>query len=149
MIKVLFVCTGNICRSPMAEFYLKECNRNSNIPFRSFSAGTHACAGSPASEESLNVMNELGISLKTHEGKQVNEYMVTHADLVLVMERGHKKILGENEAKIRLLSDFDPQEEGGDIPDPYGGPIDLYRRVRDKIIACIDHFVLMCQEEPV
>lgn len=142
MLNILFVCTGNICRSPMAEYYLKHLIETKNIAFlTTFSAGVHACAGLPASEHAITVMSELGIDLSQHQGKQLTSYMVEFANWIIVMEQRQKNIIGKTNKKVMLLSEFSEYDIGYDIMDPYGGTIEMYRTSRDRIIDCVDGFV--------
>lgn len=85
---ILFVCTGNTCRSPMAEAILKE---NSN-QFKVQSAGIHASNGSPTSEETKEVLEEAGIKL-VHKAQQVTAELIDWADIVLTMTHSHKQLL--------------------------------------------------------
>jgi len=81
MIHVMFVCTGNICRSPMAEYYLKHLTVQHHMnSITSFSAGIFGCVDTPAADHALTVMNEIGIDLSGHLGKQLNDFLVSQAD---------------------------------------------------------------------
>jgi len=132
---VLFVCTGNTCRSPMAEamfrtmlaarFKVKE----SELPARGWkvvSAGTGAGHGGAASEEAEQVVKSYGADLSRHESQPVSVAMVEEADRVYVMTPRHKKVLVEwmpdHAAKIELL---DPT--GRSVEDPVGGSTEVYR----------------------
>ncbi len=112
---ILVVCVGNICRSPMAEILLRA-----QFPAKTISsAGIGALVGEPAHPIAIALMQELGVDLTAHRGRQLDEALVMQSDLVLVMERGHVAwIEGEwPHARGRVFrwghwSDFD-------VPDPY------------------------------
>jgi len=142
MLNVVFICTGNICRSPMAEYYLKSVIKTKNLNYITcFSAGVQASVGFPAAEHAHEVMQELGIDMSAHEGRQLTSYMVDLADWLFVMEMRQKNALGKNRKNVLLLSEFSDYDIGYDIVDPYGSSLEAYRAARDRIIDCIDGFV--------
>ena len=122
---VLFVCTANVCRSPMAEALFRRLAA-SEIPggedWRIDSAGTWAAKGQRASENSVRVMAKRGLDISRHRSRIVSGEMLDRYDLVLVMEPGHKEALriefGRAANKVFLLSEM----SGPPLPiaDPYG-----------------------------
>ena len=128
---VLFVCTGNTCRSPMAEGYLKSLGLE-GIQVKS--AGM-SFSGDPASTNSVRVMNELGIDISSHRSALITASHIEWADRIYCMTSSHKNALkeaGADQSKLFVLGDG--------IPDPFGRDIDAYRLCRDKIIRAIDGF---------
>ncbi len=129
--RVLFVCTGNICRSPMAEAMarrlLDEWGR-SDIEVAS--AGTAAAVGSPASEGAYLVGMEKGLDLSQHAASQITPEIVAGADLVLGMSPSHvqkAELLGGRN-KSWLLGTFAGRDrDHSEVADPYGGDLDEYR----------------------
>lgn len=127
--KVVFVCTGNTCRSPMAEGYLNSKKLKDVI---SVSAGLYSF-GEPISENSLAVLAEKGIDMSGHISCPITFELCAEADKIICISPSHKQTLlsyGVNEEKLSVL--------GNGIADPYGGDIDTYRRCRDEIFAAID-----------
>ncbi len=139
--KILFVCTGNTCRSPMAEGIFNEICKNRGISAIADSAGIYA-DGSPASKNAVLAMKELGVDINGRKSRNITDDMIKSADLVLTMSGSHKNALisvfGDSK-KIKTLSEF--VGEAGDVPDPFGGSMDTYRQCRDSLKALIGKVV--------
>jgi len=130
---VLLVCTGNMCRSPMAAGLLRNLSAPDGV--RVLSAGTGAVPGLPPSENATKAMEELGIGISEHRSQPLTWNLLEEADLILVMELEHLEFIrgmGYGGEDLHLLRDF-AAGPGGDIPDPIGGDLALYRRVLQMI----------------
>lgn len=142
--KILFVCTGNTCRSPMAEHLLKEKLKKMNIEdIEVESAGLSAFFPQKASKNAILVMNEIGIDISSHVSRLINEEMIKESTLILTMERYHKEVITKMYPgvmdKVFTLKEYvlDDKKEL-DVVDPYGGDIEEYRRCRDELSFLLD-----------
>ncbi|NLA10941.1 MAG: low molecular weight protein arginine phosphatase [Firmicutes bacterium] len=136
---ILFVCTGNTCRSPMAEaLFRHEWGNRSGVPeVQALSAGLAAASGGPASAGARAVMREAGIGLEGHCSTLLGEALLSEAHLVLVMSRGHRDHLQQHfpgaAGKVFLLKEYAGITEDPEIGDPYGGTLAQYHQAYEEI----------------
>ena len=128
---ILFICTGNTCRSPLAEALMRrELEEREEVPITVGSAGTGALDGTPASEGSYLVGLENGLDLSSHRARQLTRDMVDQTDLVLAMGRNHQlrvEALG-GEGKTFLLGTYaGADDEEAEVADPFGADLEEYR----------------------
>ena len=138
MKKVLFVCTGNICRSPTAEGVLRHLAKDAGIDIHVESAGTHDYhVGDPPDARAQRHAKGRGYDLSAQRARQVRRRDFEEFDLIVAMDRGHLEILRDNcppqhLAKVRMLV------KGHDVPDPYYGGAEGFEQVLDMVeAACL------------
>ncbi len=145
---ILFICTANICRSPMAEYYLKHLVEKSDLSYRIGSAGFFD-SGIRISENSRIVLDENNIDASQHISTQINEQLIRDSWLVLTMTTQHKLYLLDSFPnsinKVFTLSEF--TSFNMDIDDPYGLDIYFYRETFKKIKDRIENFYNMLLKE--
>lgn len=134
---LLFVCTGNTCRSPMAAALARTALAARGWPHvRVASAGTGAMAGAPASREVEVVLREKGIDPGAHQASELTPELVDWADSILVMSPSHAAAVDAmgGGAKVGLITGFLEGEDAGQpVTDPIGGSLDVYRTTRDQL----------------
>jgi protein-tyrosine phosphatase len=137
-VRVLFVCTGNICRSPTAEGVLRQLAKDAGIAVDVESAGTHDYhVGHAPDKRTQHHAKGRGYDLSAQRARQVRRRDFEQFDLIVAMDSGHLEILRDNcppqhQGKLRMLVD------GHDVPDPYYGGAEGFEQVLDMVeAACL------------
>lgn len=144
--EVLMVCTGNICRSPMAAGLLRH-RMPPALQGRVLvgSAGTHALHGHQAELLAVQTMAQIGIDIRDHRARHITREMARRADLILTMEQAQlltvHQLLGWSKDSAHLLMNFNPLALGPEVDDPYGGPLAVYQACLQTLEPCIEGVV--------
>lgn len=142
-VKVLMVCMGNICRSPMAHGYFEHVVREAGLQERIEvdSAGTHAYhVGEPPDRRAQQTAQRRGVDLSSQRARKVGRDDFKQFDYVLAMDRDNYALLAQlcpegEEGRLRLFLDFAPQLPEREVPDPYYGGDSGFERVFDMVEA--------------
>ena len=126
---ILFICTGNTCRSPMAEGYFRSLVENEGLSdVQVSSAGTYASNGDAPSPHSVRTLQEYGIDISDQHSTRLTRELVKESDLIIAMTESHRMFVGQLDPsalkKTKLLGEYSPR--GDDVADPFGGDADVY-----------------------
>ncbi len=130
--RILIVCTGNTCRSPMAHGIISHLlgKLNTADGYEIVSCGISAFDGDPASDHAIAALNEIDIDIKDHRSQRITLDMIEMADVIYVMTEHHKQTIlscypTDISDKVKVL----------DVTDPYGGDLAVYCKSRDQLLA--------------
>lgn len=142
--RIMFVCTGNTCRSPMAEALLKQ--KAAQIEVKSY--GISAFPGSEMSQGAKEALKEKGIEV-THKANNLSEEALEWATLVLTMAEAHKQMIvsyyPHMKEKVFTLKEY-ANGERGNVNDPFGGSLSVYRDTLQEIEALVDQVIEKLQK---
>ncbi len=143
---ILFVCTGNVCRSAMSEVMLRKMlNDNGITNVKIVSRGTAANPSYQVPEIIVGLMRSEGIDITSHRSRMLDEFIINLSDIILVMEEKHKKIIlkyfKEAESKVWLLKEFVKENGYPEIDDPIGGPDEVYVACKTELRGYLSKLV--------
>ena len=144
--KIMFICTGNICRSAMAHRMLEKKAKEQNKNIEVYSCGLWAYDGNHPTDEGITTMKDYGIDLSTHRATYIENSPIEEMDVILCATKNHKQnvIIMYPELKDKV---FTMKEYAGypdydlDIQDPWGYGLDVYKNCAKEIEICIEKIV--------
>ena len=144
--RVVFICSGNICRSPIAEAMLSARIEKQGLDLEASSAGTLGIEDHAADPDAIKAVGEEGIDLRNHRSRGVSRDIIEDAFAVIVMGPEHEEGLGARypdtrDSIVRLWEYCPAGREAGEIEDPLGRGLDEFRRIRDVIREALDHWL--------
>ena len=149
MKKILFVCTGNTCRSPMAEAIFRH-RAGTGFDWIADSAGTFASSGEPASPQAIQAMAEWGVDLSAHRSKPVTATLVDSARLIVTMTSSHADALLNQfprlSGRVFLLNAFRTSKTSTGFSDPFGASLEVYQKTRDEIDQAISDLLIFLHQ---
>lgn len=150
---ITVVCTGNICRSPMAERLLAHAFAAGDGPLRSLkvrSAGLSAASGDPASSNSIKALKAVSLNLEDHRSQPFSPSIAQSSDLILTMTSAHREAISLNFPDLGIpVHRFREWVPSGsrEVPDPFGGPLDLYLETRDSLVEAIPSILTFLRKD--
>lgn len=146
MQKIMFVCTGNICRSAMADKLLSKRVQEENLDIEVYSCGTFAEQGDYPTAEAIEVMQEYDVDMKGHRATNIRKSNIEQMDLILCATTNHKNMVGQLypnlQGKTYTMKEFiEDTEKGIDIADPWGFDIVVYRKCAAEISKIIEKII--------
>lgn len=145
--KIVFVCTGNICRSAMAHGYMQKVLKDKGLENKYIieSAGTNAYTGDKATDFACKAMEKYNTDISKHRATYIEESDIKEADLILCMTHAHKlRVLNRYpklESKVFTLKEYLGETEYMDIDDPWGFSMDVYTSCANEIVHYVDKLV--------
>ncbi|MDG1138092.1 MAG: low molecular weight protein arginine phosphatase [Opitutales bacterium] len=144
---VVFICTANVCRSPMAEKLFEEAltKSSSKQKISVFSAGISAMDGDKASDNSIIACDEVGLDLSDHRSAAITRATIENASVIFCMTESHRALLHmyfelPEDSPIFLMREF-IKDGSKELPDPYGQDIDIYRECRNDMVEALPSLI--------
>lgn len=141
---ILFVCTGNICRSPMAEGIARAYAKEHALPYTFRSAGVAACVGNAASTHARDTAKAHNTAIDDHVARALSDEIARESDRILVMTQAHKKVVLTRfpftKGKVATLAEY-AKGTHKDVEDPFGGTREEYEKTYETLTVLIRAFL--------
>ena len=155
MIKVLFVCLGNICRSPLAEVIFNQLTEAERDFLSSDSAGTSIYHIGELPDDRMQAIGEKHGMKLTHRARQLNKDDFERFDYIIAMDKSNyqnilnlkSRVSNSSETNVMLMRSFDIEKASLDVPDPYYGSMQDFETIYDILLRCNQNFVAFLREE--
>lgn len=143
---VMFICTGNICRSAMAHHMFEKITKQYNKDIKVFSCGTYAQNGDVPTDEAIEVMQKYEVDLRPHRATNIENSNIYDMDLILCATMDHKKMVNqmypELKDKVYTMKEYAKYPKFNlNISDPWGYGIDVYKNCAKEIKECLDKII--------
>jgi protein-tyrosine-phosphatase len=151
---ITFVCTANVCRSPMAQYLVAHALAAEPEPLRSLvtaSAGISAYGGDEPSLNSVRVLKSVGIDLRDHASQRLTQELIDRSFAIFCMTSSHRLLIESlfepTTPHIYLMREFLPHGVEKEIPDPYGLELEVYEASRDSMVEAIPSILAFLRKE--
>ena len=144
---IIFICTGNTCRSPMAAALATSIFQQQNMDITVLSAGVAAGNGYPASQNAILAMEDENIDINPHLSTLISQEILTQAALILTMTTSHLQIIQTIHPTANAYTLAQYAGKNNDVSDPYGGDLETYRKCAAQIKVLLSASVAKIKEE--
>ena len=149
--KIMFICTGNICRSAMAEGMMKKIAKDRGKDIDVCSAGIYAETGDYATYNAIEAARDYDVNIALHRATNVRDSDIKEMDLILCATKSHKQTIlylyPELQGKVYTIKEYARIDREGintDISDPWGYNLDVYNRCASEIYECLEKICDRC-----
>lgn len=148
MKKIVYICTGNVCRSPMAEHYMQQriISLKKEENYLIDSCGIYANTGESATSNAIMAIKEYGVNMENHRAKSIYDVNILEYDLVITLTSSHKEnllaLFPSIKGKVFTLKEYaDPDIKYKDIDDPWGYGLTVYKSCAKEIVEYVDKLI--------